>query len=168
MFWFKHAVILDVVSVAIGFVLRAVAGAVVIGVQFSHWLMVCTFFLALFLIVCKRRHELVLLGEESSRHRRSLVGYSPAMLDQMVAVVTSSAVITYALYAVSADTVAKFGGDQLIYTLPFVVFGIFRYLYLVYRKEEGGSPEGLLLNDKPLLLNILLYGVTAALLVYWK
>lgn len=164
----KHKVILDVLSIAIGFVLRAVGGACVIHVEFSHWLLLCTLFLALFLAVCKRRHELVLLGENSASHREALSHYSERLLDQMVAAVTSSTVITYALYTVAPQTVMKFGGDQLKYTVPFVVYGIFRYLYLVYRREEGGSPEGLLLGDKPLLINGVLYVVAAGALVYWR
>jgi 4-hydroxybenzoate polyprenyltransferase len=167
-FWLKHVVVLDVLSVALGFVLRAIGGAVVIAVEFSHWLLFCTMFLALFLVVCKRRHELVLLGENSGEHRRSLEHYSPAMLDQMVGVVTSSTVVSYALYTVSPSTIAKFGGDQLKYTLPFVLYGVFRYLYLVYRMEKGGTPESSLLGDGPLMINLVLYGFTAAALVYWR
>lgn len=168
MLWLKHLVILDVLSIAIGFVIRAAAGGVVINVLVSHWLMICTLFLALFLAVCKRRHELILLGETSVQHRKSLVNYSAPLLDQMVAVVTSSTVITYALYTLAPETQERFGGDRLKYTVPFVLFGIFRYLYLVYRREEGGSPEGLLLADRPLLTNIVLFGLAVAALVYWR
>jgi len=168
MFWLKHQVILDVLCIAIGFVLRAVGGGMVIHILISHWLMVCTLFLALFLAVCKRRHELVLFGESSSLYRKALSHYSESLLDQMVAVVTSSTVITYALYTVSPETQSRFGSDHLKYTVPFVLYGIFRYLYLVYRKEEGGNPEGLLLGDKPLLVNIVLFTLTVAVLIYGR
>jgi len=168
MFWFKHQVILDVIAIAIGFVLRAVGGGAAISVEVSHWLLLCTLFLALFLAVCKRRHELLLLRDNSIEHRKTLGHYSESLLDQMVAVVTSSTVISYALYTVAPDTIDRFGSNRLIYTVPFVLFGIFRYLYLVYRREEGGSPEGLLLGDRALLVNIVLFGVAVALLVYWK
>ena len=168
MFWFKHMVILDVLSIAIGFVMRAAAGGVVIGVFISHWLMVCTLFLALFLAVCKRRHELLLLGENSIQHRKALSNYSQPLLDQMVAVVTSSTVITYALYTLAPETQERFGGDQLKYTIPFVLYGILRYLYLVYRREEGGSPESLLLGDKAMLVNIVLFILAVAALVYGR
>jgi len=137
-------------------------------VEVSHWLLLCTLFLALFLAVCKRRHELLLLRDNSIEHRKTLGHYSESLLDQMVAVVTSSTVISYALYTVAPDTIDRFGSNRLIYTVPFVLFGIFRYLYLVYRREEGGSPEGLLLGDRALLVNIVLFGVAVALLVYWK
>lgn len=168
MYWLKHQVILDVLCIAVGFVLRALAGGIAIGIIISHWLMLCTLFLALFLAVCKRRHELVLLGDHSVLHRQSLFHYSAPLLDQMVAVVTSSTVIAYALYTVAPETQARFGGHQLIYTVPFVLFGIFRYLFLVYRKEEGGSPEGVLLGDKTLLVNIALFCLAVGVLVYWR
>lgn len=168
MLWLKREVILDVLSIAMGFVLRALAGGFAIEIVISHWLMVCTLFLALFLAVCKRRHELLLLGENSAQHRCALLNYSASLLDQMVAVATSSTIIAYALYTVAPETQARFGGHHLIYTVPFVLFGIFRYLFLVYRKEEGGSPEGVLLGDKALLVNIALFCLAVGLLVYWQ
>ena len=148
----KHIVILDVLTIAIGFVLRAAAGAVAIDVPISHWLYVLTILLALFLALSKRRHELVLLADGATSHRRILEEYSPYLLDQMIAVVTASTIVAYAFYTVSPETVQKFGTDRLMLTLPFPLYGIFRYLYLVHQKEGGGSPSDMLLTDRPLLV----------------
>lgn len=167
-FILKHIVILDIIVIAVGFVLRAVAGAAVIGVSISSWLLVCTTFLALFLGFSKRRHELILLGEDAKNHRRILSEYSPYLLDQMVSVVTASTVMAYALYTTATETVEKFGTRNLIFTLPFVLFGIFRYLYLIHQKNMGGSPELIIVRDKPMILNILLYLLTAGFIIYWK
>ena len=153
----KHIVILDVLAVSVGFVLRAIAGAEVIDVPISSWLLVCTILLALFLSLGKRRHEILLLDENAANHRKILYEYSPALLDQMISVVTASTVVAYALYTMSVETITKFQTDNLKYTIPFVLYGIFRYLYLIHQKSEGGSPEKILLNDKPLLVNIILY-----------
>jgi len=165
---FKHVVILDVIVIALGFVLRAVAGAAVIQVTISSWLLVCTTFLALFLGLSKRRHEMVLLGDNAKDHRKILGEYSPYLLDQMVAVVTASTVMAYALYTTAADTVEKFGTRNLIFTLPFVLYGIFRYLYLVHQKNMGGSPEQILIKDRAMILNIFLYLMTAGFILYWR
>ena len=165
-FSLKHIVILDVIMVAIFFVLRAVAGAAAINVEISHWLLICTFLLALFIAMSKRRHELVLLEENASAHRASLTEYSPYLLDQMIAVVTASTVMGYTLYTVDQDTVAKFGTDHLVYTVPFVVFGIFRYLYLIHQKGEGGDPDRIVISDRPFLINFLLWAVVVALAIY--
>jgi len=165
--YLKHVVILDVFSIAAGFVLRAIAGAEVIAVPFSTWLLFCTILLSLFLALSKRRHELILLEDDAIHHRKILFEYSPYLLDQMIAVVTASTVITYTLYTVADETVGKFGTDRLKYTVPFVLYGIFRYLYLIHQKNEGGSPEKVLLNDIPLILCILLYGVTVGLIIYF-
>jgi 4-hydroxybenzoate polyprenyltransferase len=153
----KHVVIIDVLAVAVGFVLRAIAGAEVIGVPISSWLLICTILLALFLSLGKRRHELLLLENNAVHHRKILYEYSPGLLDQMISVVTASTVVAYALYTMSADTIAKFHTDNLKYTIPFVLYGIFRYLYLIHQRSEGGSPERILFDDKPLLINIVLY-----------
>lgn len=152
--WLKHVVILDVLVVAAGFVLRAVAGAVVIHVEISSWLLICTILLALFLALSKRRHELVLLENGAGEHRPILAEYSPPLLDQMIAVVTSSTVMAYALYTISDETVRKFGTKNLQLTIPLVLYGVFRYLYLIHQKNMGGSPEKVLLTDTPLLLSI--------------
>jgi len=165
-FSLKHIVILDVFSVSAGFVLRVLAGAVVINVPVSTWLLVCTMLLALFLGFCKRRHELVNLEEEAVNHRRSLREYTPYLLDQMIAVVTASTLISYTLYTISAGTVQKFGTMNLKYTIPMVLFGIFRYLYLIHQKDEGGSPESVMLKDKPMIVNILFYLVAVGFLLY--
>ncbi len=162
----KNMVIIDVLTIAGGFVLRAVAGAVAVNVGISSWLLVCTVFLALFLSLSKRRHELVLLDNKAQFHRRSLVEYSPPLLDQMISVATAGTVIAYSLYTMSADTVAKFGTTRLGYTIPFVLYGILRYLYLVYRKDEGGSPERALLADLPLLLDVAVWITAVALILY--
>lgn len=165
-FWLKHVVILDVFIVAAGFIIRVVAGGYAIEVYMSPWLLICTLLLALFLSMSKRRHELIILEEEASEHRPILKEYSPYLLDQMIAVVTASTVITYCLYTISEETVTKFGTAKLIYTVPFVLYGIFRYLYLVHQRREGGSPEILVLKDKPLLMDIFLWILTAGLIIY--
>jgi 4-hydroxybenzoate polyprenyltransferase len=162
----KHVVILDVLTVSIGFVLRAIAGAEVINVPISSWLLVCTILLALFLSLGKRRHEIILLEENAANHRKILYEYSPGLLDQMISVFTASTVVAYALYTMSAETINKFQTDNLKYTIPFVLYGIFRYLYLIHQKSEGGSPEKILLNDKPLLVNIILYLLTVWFFTY--
>lgn len=162
----KHVVILDVFCIAAGFVLRAIGGAEVIDVPFSTWLLFCTMLLSLFLALSKRRHELLLLEDDAVHHRKILFEYSPYLLDQMISVVTASTVITYTLYTVSEDTVSKFGTDRLKFTIPFVLYGIFRYLYLIHQKNEGGSPEHVLLNDLPLIICVLLYGLTVGLILY--
>lgn len=166
-FWIKETVILDVMSIAAGFVIRAVGGGVIIGVPVSPWLIICTFLLALFLGFSKRRHELILLDARATDHRASLREYSPYFLDQMIAVVTASTVVAYAIYTVSPEVREKLGTDKLYLTIPFVLFGIFRYLYLVHQREEGGNPTQLLLTDQPLLIDVLLWIATAALLLYW-
>jgi 4-hydroxybenzoate polyprenyltransferase len=165
-FSLKHIIILDVFSVAAGFVLRVLAGAVVIDVPVSMWLLVCTMLLALFLSFCKRRHELVNLETEAVNHRKILKEYSPYLLDQMIAVVTASTLISYSLYTMSAETVRKFGTTNLKYTIPLVLFGIFRYLYLIHQKDEGGNPENIILKDKPMILNIFFYGIIVGLILY--
>ena len=162
----KHMVILDVLTIAFGFVLRAAAGAVAIGVPISHWLLVCTILLALFLALAKRRQELVVLADGASGHRAILREYSPALLDQMISVVTASTLMAYALYTVSPETVAKFGTDRLLFTLPFPLYGIFRYLYLVHQRQGGGSPAEMLLQDRPLLLCVALWVLTVAAIIY--
>jgi len=162
----KHIVILDVFVVALGFLIRVVAGGLAIEVFLSSWLLICTMLLALFLALSKRRHELVLLEDEASEHRPILEEYSPYLLDQMIAVVTASTVIAYCLYTISEETVTKFGTTNLIFTVPFVLYGVFRYLYLIHQKSEGGSPEGLIIKDKPLLIDIFLWIATAVIILY--
>jgi 4-hydroxybenzoate polyprenyltransferase len=162
----KHVVIVDVLTIAAGFVLRAIAGAVAVDVPIGHWLLVCTTLLALFLALSKRRHELTLLAEAATDHRPILEEYSPYLLDQMIGVVTSSTLIAYTVYATSIDTAARLGTAKLGLTIPFVLYGIFRYLYLVHQKRGGGSPAAILLTDRPLLACVALWSVTVIALLY--
>ncbi len=164
----KKLVILDVVVIAFGFVLRAIAGAVAIGVVISPWLLLTTFLVALFLALSKRRYEIGLLKADAITHRNTLSFYSLPLLDQMIAVVTASTVVTYALYTMAEQTCMKFGTRFLVFTVPFVIYGIFRYLYLVHRREEGGNPEKTLLTDKPLLLDVFLWIMSSVLIIYFS
>jgi len=164
--WLKHIVIVDVLTIAAGFVLRAVAGAVAIGVPFSQWLVVCMTLLALFMALSKRRHELTLLAGGAIEHRRILQEYSPYLLDQMVAVVTASTVVAYSIYATSTETAERLGTQRLGLTIPFVLYGIFRYLYLVHQKRGGGSPAEMLLTDRPLLICVGLWAASVVLILY--
>lgn len=167
-FYLKHIVILDIMIIAMGFVIRAYAGVVVHpNLTASKWLLMCAFFLALFLIISKRRHELILLEDKANGHRQVLLEYSAGFLDQMVAIVTSMTVFSYALYTISRETIEKFHTHSLILTFPFVLFGILRYLYLVYKRGEGGEPETILLQDKPLLITILLWLVIVISIIYY-
>ncbi|HEX6739577.1 MAG TPA: decaprenyl-phosphate phosphoribosyltransferase [Vicinamibacteria bacterium] len=165
-FRLKEVVIVDVLSVSLGFVLRPVAGAVALGVVISEWLLVCSLLLALFLVLSKRRHELTSLNDEASGHRKILAEYSPYLLDQMIAVVTASCVTAYAFYTTAPDTRDKYQTDKLVWTLPFVLYGIFRYLYLVHQKEQGGSPSDVLLTDRPLLVAVALWAAALVVIVY--
>ena len=162
----KHVVIIDVLTIAVGFVLRAVAGAVVVLVPIGPWLLVCTTLLALFMALSKRRHELVLLGDGAIEHRRILEEYSPYLLDQMIAVVTASTLIAYSVYAISPETAARLGTPRLGLTIPFVLYGIFRYLYLVHQKRGGGSPAAMLLTDRLLLACVALWATSVVVLMY--
>jgi 4-hydroxybenzoate polyprenyltransferase len=164
--WLKHMVILDVLTLAGGFVLRAYAGVVVIQVEFSHWLLLLTLLSALFLALSKRRAELVTLAADASGHRRSLAEYSPYLLDQMIGVVTACTLLAYAFYTIDAETVRKFGTDRLLWTVPFPLYGIFRYLYLVHQREGGGDPSETLLTDRPIQLCVVLWGAAVLLILY--
>lgn len=163
----KKIVILDVMAVSSGYVLRVMAGAAAIDVQVSKWLLLCSIFLALLLIFSKRRHEIVLLGEGAAEHRAVLGHYSAAFLDQMINVVTASTVVSYALYAVDDHTVERFGSDALVYTLPLVLYGIFRHLYLIYQRNDIHDPTVALLKDPPLIINVVLWGAAVLAIVYW-
>jgi 4-hydroxybenzoate polyprenyltransferase len=162
----KHVVIVDALMIAAGFVLRALAGVVVIDAEFSHWLLLCTILLALFLTFGKRRHELLALEGGAAEHRPILSEYSPQLLDQMIAVVTASTLMAYALYTVAPETQAKLGTTQLPFTIPFVLYGIFRYLYLLYRHDLGGNPSEHLLTDRALLVDVALWVGTVLTLLY--
>ncbi len=164
--YLKRLVILDVMCVGAGFVLRALAGAVVIEVVISSWLVVCTTLLALFLGFSKRRHELTLLQDDATQHRRILAEYSPYFLDQMIAVVTASTVVAYAFYTLSPEVMEKLGTKYMDLTIPFVLYGIFRYLYLIHQRKEGGRPTRMLLTDKPILINVVLWLIAVFLILY--
>jgi len=162
----KNIVIIDVMSIAAGFVLRALAGAVAIDVEFSNWLLITTFVLALFLGLGKRRHEIIFLEKDASSHRKILDNYSPYLLDQLIGVVTASTVITYLFYTLSSEVSEKLHTHYLYVTIPFVIYGIFRYLYLVHKEEMGGSPTRLLLTDRPLLIDVLLWLASVMIILY--
>ena len=160
----KRAALVDVIVIACGFVLRALGGAVVIGVQISPWLLLCTFLLALFLTLCKRRQEIVTLpeGANPAGQRAALASYDLRLLDQLIAAIAAATISAYAMYTLSEATLRKFGTAGLGLTIPFVVFGLFRYLDLVYRHQRGERPEIILLTDLPLIVNLLLYAAVAA------
>ncbi len=162
----KHVVILDVLALAGGFVLRAAGGAVAVQVTFSHWLLLLTLLLALFLALSKRRAELVALTDDARAHRKSLGDYSPYLLDQMIGVVTASTLLAYAFYTINPETVAKFGTDRLLWTVPFPLYGIFRYLYLMHQREGGGNPSDTLLEDRPILACVALWGASVIAILY--
>lgn len=162
----KHIVIVDVLTISIGFVLRAFGGAAAIHVDISHWLFVCTILGAMFISLAKRRHELVLLADGAIEHRKILGEYSSYLLDQMIAIVAAATLLSYILYTISPETVQKFGTTALELTIPFPLYGIFRYLYLVHKREGGGSPADLLLQDRPLLACVLLWVAAAVLIIY--
>lgn len=164
--YLKHLPLVDVFVIAIGFVLRAVAGAVVINVVISPWLLICTFLMALFLALCKRRHEKRLMnGGQNQGFRPSLNVSDERLFDQLIAITAGAVIIAYAVYTQWPETVAKFKTAQLSLTIPFVIFGIFRYLHLVYNQEKGDQPESILLTDLPLLADILLFGLSIIALV---
>jgi len=165
--YLKNIVIIDVVTIASGFVLRVLGGAVIISVTSSQWLILCTILLSLFLGFSKRRHELILLEDNATGHRKVLEHYSPYFLDQMISVVTASTLICYALYTMSKDTIEKLGTSKLIYTIPFVLYGIFRYLYLVHQKEKGGSPTEVVFTDKPMIINISLWVIASVMFILY-
>ena len=163
----KEIVIMDIFSIAAGFFIRVAAGAMAIDVPISSWLLICTIFISLFLGLGKRRHEFLLLGEGARNHREVLNEYNINVLDQMVSVVTAGTVISYSLYTLSQETVNRFGTEKLWYTIPIVLYGIFRYVYLVYRKGDGGNPELTLFEDKPLLASIALYVMVVGIILYF-
>jgi 4-hydroxybenzoate polyprenyltransferase len=162
----KNLVILDVLSVSLGFVMRAAAGGLAVRAPISDWLLVCTILLALFLALAKRRHELVTLSDQAKEHRAILAEYSPYLLDQMISVVTASCVTAYAFYTLAAETREKYQTGALAWTIPFVIYGVFRYLYLVHRKDGGGSPTEILVADRPILLTVALWVVALLAIVY--
>lgn len=162
----KHVVILDVFTIAAGFVLRVFAGGLIIHVEPSSWLIMATFLLSLFLGLAKRRHELLLMRQVANSHRPVLEQYTIPLVDILTAVVTPVTLITYILYTLDSTTMARFHSSKLYLTAAFVVFGIFRYLYLIHRKDLGGSPTQLVIKDQPLRTAILAWVVTFGIIVY--
>jgi 4-hydroxybenzoate polyprenyltransferase len=169
-FYLKHLVILDVLTIAVGFVLRAVAGAVAVRVMISPWLLICVTLLAVFVSLAKRRHELTLLGEGAGEHRPSLAAYSPYLLDQMISVVTAATLVAYIVYTTSSDTATRVGSGALSLTIPFVLYGLFRYLYLVHQEDQGGSPTNMLVTDRGLMVCVALWALSVGALLYhpWR
>jgi 4-hydroxybenzoate polyprenyltransferase len=164
-FWLKNVVIIDVMIVAAGFVLRVGAGAIIAEAErFSPWLYVCTIFLALFMAIGKRRHELTLLAEGAERHRKILNEYNTPFLDSMIHLVTTAGVVSYSIYTFSAVNLPV--NHTMMLTIPFVIYFVFRYQYLIRVKGDGGAPEMLLFTDRPLLLGLALWGLTILLIMY--
>jgi len=164
----KHIVLLDVFIIALGFLFRVTAGAFAIGVAISPWLLICTFFIALFLGFCKRRNELESLGDDAVQHRGNLADYSLQFIDKMVAALASMTVMSYALYTIDPRTVAKVGTNALVLTMPLVLFGTFRYLFLVHQRGKGGSPTELVLKDRSLQAVIGLYLLLSIACIYFN
>lgn len=167
--WLKHVAVLDLMVLASGFVLRAVGSVEALGrpdIAISAWLILCTFFLALFIGAGKRRAELSLLEAQASEHRQALSGYSLVFLDRILGTTTTAAVIGYAIYTLAPETQAKFGTHRLVYTVPFVVYGLFRYTYLVYERRAGGNPTEAILSDPPLLVNVLVWVAAVYVIIY--
>jgi 4-hydroxybenzoate polyprenyltransferase len=164
-FTLKSVVVLDVLAIALGFVLRAVAGALAIQVEISVWLLLCTFLLSLFLAIAKRRGELQMLAM-AEEHRETLGEYSAHLLDQMTAVVTSASIMAYCLYTFSDRTIHEVGSTDLKYTIPFVVYAVFRYLYLIHKRGLGADPSQLFLRDRPLLASVVLWAIVSGVILY--
>jgi 4-hydroxybenzoate polyprenyltransferase len=162
----KDIVILDVILIASGFVLRAISGAVIIGVEVSEWLVLCTSMVALLVGFGKRRHELVLLEEAAENHRRSLSDYSISFLDSIMNICAGAAVLTYALYTRADETIQRVGSRAMLLTIPFVIYGVFRYLFLIHKRETGGDPVQLLFRDRPTLLNLVLWILASGAVIY--
>lgn len=162
----RNLLIIDVLTVAVGFVIRAVAGAIVLGVSFSNWLVVCALFLALFLSLGKRRRELEVIDAEAANHRVVLGQYSIPFLETLIMIMGASTLIIYVIYTSSPEVIERLGTDKLYLTVPFVVYGLFRYLYLVHHKSGGGDPSKTLLEDGPLLATVLLWGLASVSIIY--
>ena len=163
----KEIVILDVMCIAFGFVFRVLAGTTLAGVRPSDWLIICTITVSIFLASSKRRHEFTLFAANVNNHRKVLADYSTHFLDQMISVATACTLMSYALYTIADETVARFGTRNLIFTFPFVIYGIYRYLYLIHQKKMGGNPTSVLLTDFPMLLNGLLWLGAVIFIIYF-
>lgn len=162
----KHVVILDVMCIAFGFVFRVLAGTALAEVRPSDWLIICTITLSMFLGFSKRRHELSLDNFNKKNHRKVLTDYSITFLDQMIAVATACTVMSYALYTIADETVARFGTRNLVFTIPFVIYGIYRYLYLIHQKNVGGNPTTATTTDLPIIINSVLWLGTIIFIIY--
>ncbi len=165
-FWLKHVVIMDVFCIAFGFVLRIIAGAVIINVEISRWFILCGFLLSLFLAVGKRRAELSNLGKKAASHRTILKKYTIEYLDALLIIVSCSVVITYSLYTLDPITCAKFGNANLSLSIPFVIYGLFRYIYLIKVKNFGDAPEEIVIKDIPLFVNSMIYLILIIIIIY--
>lgn len=163
---FRRMVILDVLSVAMGFLLRAIAGAVLVGVVFSHWLLLATLFLALLIALAKRRQELTLMGEGARDHRETLGQYSAGFLDHLITASAGLAILTYALYTVSPETVARLGNDWAVWTTPIVLYAVFRFVYLVEKKGE--SPDRIILSDPGIIASVLVWAAAMFAIIYLR
>lgn len=167
-FRLKHVVLLDVFIIAAGFLLRVSAGAFAIEVGVSPWLILCTFFIALFLAFCKRRQELTSLGDGAAAHRGILAEYTTPFIDKMISALASMTVMSYALYTIDPGVIARLRTDGLVMTLPLVLFGVFRYLYLVHRRDKGGSPTEVVLTDRGVQAIVALYLVVVVVCIYFE
>lgn len=163
----KEAVIVDIFCIGGFFLLRIIAGSAVAGVEMSHWIIIITVLLALFLGFSKRRQELKLLERKVTSHRQVLTRYNTYFIDQMVTVITSSIVVVYMLYTVDARTVKEFGTKHLIYSIPFVYYGVFRYLYLIHKLHKDGDPTRILLSDRKMQLNLALWIIVCIFVIYF-
>ena len=164
--WLKFIFIIDVLAIGVGFVLRAMAGALAIDVPISQWLLMCTILLALFLGCAKRRHELTTLGTEAFLHRRTLLEYRPEFLDQLLSILAGSTIVTYIFYTIDPATIKNIGTDWITITLLFPIYGIFRYMHLIRRENSKGNPSDVLLSDRPLLACIVLWVLTVTVIIY--
>jgi 4-hydroxybenzoate polyprenyltransferase len=168
----KHIVILDILFLSMGFVLRALGGVLVLSHLMTHfylssWLALCALLLSMFLVLGKRRHEMIMLDNNAALHRQILGSYSISFLDQLISVVCAATIISYCLYTISEDTLKLYHTKNLFLTVPFVIYGVFRYMYLIYKKTEGGDPSRLLFRDLPTLINVFLWIIVSAVVVYF-
>ncbi len=167
-FYFKNLVILDVIIIAAGFVIRAISGTFIINVEISDWLFICSFLLALLLALGKRRNEILILGEQADNHRKNLKNYSTQILDYFILIISSSAIISYSLYCISPRTQEVFHTNALKFTIPFVIYGIFRYIYVLIFKNQGGEPESLLYKDSGLFINFILWSLSIIVIIIFN